>query len=106
MLDRAPIHILRCRVDPAVAWDERINRRAAEVPVRRLVHGDSSLDAPFASFVAKLAAFAPVVLAVPTIEIDTSVGLYPVSRRSRPRRPGPKIRGADGSPPAEPDFRQ
>jgi predicted kinase len=76
LLERARIHIVRCRVDPAVAW-ERINRRAAEQPVRRLVHGDPSLDAPFESFVAKLAAFEPVALPVPTIEVDTSVGLDP-----------------------------
>jgi hypothetical protein len=41
------------------------------------VHGDPSLDAPFESFVAKLAAFEPVALRVPTIEVDTSVGLDP-----------------------------
>ena len=76
LLDRARIHIVRCHADPAVAW-ERINRRAAEQPVRRLVHGDPSLDAPFESFVAKLAAFEPVALPVPTIEVDTTVGLNP-----------------------------
>ena len=76
LLDRARIHIVRCHADPAVAW-ERINRRAAERPVRRLVHGDPSLDAPFESFVAKLAAFEPVALPVPTIEVDTTVSLDP-----------------------------
>ena len=70
------IHIVRCHVDPAVAW-ERINRRSDELPARRLVHGDPSLDEPFESFVAKLARFDPVVLPVPTMEVDTSAGLEP-----------------------------
>jgi len=76
LLDRARVQIVRCHVDPVVAW-ERINRRADEQPVRRLVHGDPSLDAPFESFVAKLAAFEPVVLPVPTLEVDTTDGLDP-----------------------------
>jgi predicted kinase len=74
LLERATIHIVRCHVDPVVAW-ERLNRRADELPARRLVHGDPTLDEPFESFVAKLAAFEPVVLPVPTIEVDTSAGI-------------------------------
>jgi len=42
------------------------------------VHGDPSLDEPFESFVAKLARFDPVVLPVPTMEVDTSAGLEPL----------------------------
>ncbi len=76
LLERARIHIVRCHVDPAVAW-ERINRRADELPARRLVHGDPSLDDSFERFVAKLAGFEPVVLPVPTIDVDTSAGLEP-----------------------------
>ena len=54
------------------------------------MHGDPSLDAPFESFAAKLAAFEPVVLPVPTIEVDTTIGLDPgleaiLSALARPR---------------------
>ena len=76
LLERARVNIVRCHADPAVAW-ERINRRADALPARRLVHGDPSLDEPFESFVAKLAGFEPVVLPVPTIEVDTSAGPDP-----------------------------
>jgi len=76
LLERSRIHIVGCHADPEVAW-ERINRRAAELPARRLVHGDPSLDEPFESFVAKLAAFERVVRPVPTVEVDTTAGLDP-----------------------------
>jgi hypothetical protein len=76
LLAQARIHIVRCHVDPVVAW-ERISRRADELPARRLVHGDPSLNQPFESFAAMLAGFEPVVLPVPTIEVDTSAGLDP-----------------------------
>jgi predicted kinase len=71
LLDRARIHVVRCQVDPAVAW-ERINRRAGQLPARRAVHGDPSLDEPFERFAAKLAGFDAVALPVPTIDVDTS----------------------------------
>ena len=42
------------------------------------MRGDPSLNEPFESFVAKLARFDPVVLPVPTMEVDTSAGLEPL----------------------------
>jgi predicted kinase len=74
LLDRARIQVVRCQVDPALAW-ERINRRAEELPARRAVHGDPSLDAPFERFAAHLAGFEAVALPVPTIDVDTSAGI-------------------------------
>ena len=105
LLDRARIHIVRCHADPAVAW-ERINRRAAEQPARRLVHGDPSLDEPFESFVAKLAGFEPVALPVPTIEVDTSVGLDPGLEAILLALARPRLDRADGSPAVGPGFRR
>ena len=98
------IHIVRCHVDPAVAW-ERINRRSDELPARRLVHGDPSPDEPFESFVAKLARFDPVVLPVPTMESTRAPASNPSSRRSSARwEPG--TRRADGDPTLGPGLRR
>jgi predicted kinase len=76
LLDRASLAVVHCRIEAAVAW-ERINRRADELPSRRLIHGDPSLDEPFESFQAKFDGFEPPALAVPTIEVDTTDGWWP-----------------------------
>jgi predicted kinase len=81
LLERARIHIVRCHVDPVVAW-ERINRRADELPARRARARRSVAGRAVREFAAKLAAFEPVELPVPTIEVDTSAGIGPLSRRS------------------------
>jgi len=74
LLDRARVLVARCRTDPAVAW-ERINRRAEELPARRAVHGDPSLEEPFERFAEKVAGFEPIELAPPTIDVDTTAGI-------------------------------
>ena len=78
LVDRASLVIVHCRVDATVAW-ERINRRAAEVPSRRVVHGDPSLDEPYESFRVKFEGFDPVRLAAPAIEVDTTDGTIPTT---------------------------
>jgi hypothetical protein len=64
------------RVDAAVAW-ERINRRADELPSRRLIHGDPSLDEPFESFRSKVEGFDPPAPPVPAIDVNTTDGWRP-----------------------------
>lgn len=69
VVDKARVRIVRCRLDPAGAW-ERMTRRAVEEPARRAIHGDYSLDEPFESFEQAMRSFEPVALPVPTIEVD------------------------------------
>ncbi len=64
----ATIRVLRCVTDPAVARD-RMRRRLAD-PVRA-AHADRELLAR------PPAAWAPISLAVPTLEVDTTDGYSP-----------------------------
>ena len=76
LLDHASLALVHCRVDAAVAW-ERINRRADELPSRRLIHGDPSLDEPFESFRSKFEGFNPPTLPAAAIDVDTTDGWSP-----------------------------
>ena len=75
-LDSARVRIVHCRVEAAVAR-ERIRRRADELPMRRAVHGDPSLDEPFEAFRQAYESFDPIRLPVPSIEVDTTDGYDP-----------------------------
>lgn len=76
ILDIANIRIVHCRVDVAVAW-ERMARRADEMPARRAVHGDYDLLGTLEAFKQKFQSFDPIVLPVPSIEVDTTDGYDP-----------------------------
>jgi hypothetical protein len=60
------MRIVHCRTDPAVMW-ERIERRMAEVPARRAIHGGSKRPGTFEL----------VRLPAPSIEVDTTDGYEP-----------------------------
>ncbi|HEX7255173.1 MAG TPA: AAA family ATPase [Gaiellaceae bacterium] len=66
LLDRANVRIVHCRADSAVV-QERIDRRAAEVPGRRPIHGNSGLVEDFDQ----------LRLPVPSLEVDTTDGYEP-----------------------------
>jgi hypothetical protein len=66
LLARAELRIVHCRTDPAVMW-ERIERRTAEVPARRAIHGGSK----------RPGTFDPVRLPAPSLEVDTTDGYDP-----------------------------
>lgn len=66
LLDRAEMRIVHCRTDSAVMW-ERIERRTAEVPARRAIHGGSK----------RPGTFDPVRLPAPSLEVDTTDGYEP-----------------------------
>ena len=76
LLDNARVRIVHCRVDAAVAW-ERVAKRADETPARRAVHGDYDLLEPFETFKQKFQSFDPIVLPVPSIQVDTTDGYDP-----------------------------
>ena len=66
LLDRAEMRVVHCRTDPAVTW-ERIERRTAEVPARRAIHGGSK----------RPGTFDPLRLPAPSLEVDTTDGYDP-----------------------------
>jgi predicted kinase len=76
LLDRASVRIVHCRLDAGVA-QERIARRADEMPSRRAAHGDYSQSEPLETFRRMFESFDPIALPVPSIEVDTTDGYDP-----------------------------